>query len=472
LTVDLRPFHVFEDVPLNCKSMSGDAMKTWSAFVWCHCSSVFGSAVWMSAILAALSQFVSPAIQAGELPAEWQTLSAATARLHFRKHVPSSDQRSKATADCLALSNQQAGNPAQAVAADVYPILKDVADLELAKLNSGMSPRSQAATRDMAIVGLFLGGTEKVDKNLAETLDKQAKSATDFARANQKLGELEARRVSVWHQRIRPVVIEKAGAEAEGPPLVNVQFGLLSRDVWVSVQNVSKQDLHCCTISTVTHQTEKPDLNGVWYIPELKKGETIVVDPFHTWIIPKLGDEFELQKKTLSVDFSFWSNESRVSQGKARSVDGYKIRDPFVENLISTGRVYETTNDNNVKRLRFTSIHRTEPGVGQVKFVIESDGGKTKEKYQGAWMEDRKTFSNFHPGGFNLTIRPEAVPMAAQPKGKKGAPVRGQQGQPRTSSLIWRDGRFSTNDLFGIGNDFSPVAVEISAKKDSAPEQK
>ena len=418
-----------------------------------HVFSALRCASRVCAVLAVLGLFAPSGAVAGELPKEWQTLSSATARLHYRKHVPSNSLRSKANDDCLALIKHP-NEAVRAAAAEIHPLLKEVNELELAKLNSGMSPRNQAATRDMAVLGMLLGGD--VDKTLGETMGKQAKSATDYARANQKLGELEYKRVAVWKERVRPVVIDNAGAEAAGA--VNVQFGLLSRDVWISLQNVSPQDLHCCTLSTVTHQTDKPDLAGVWFVPELKKGEIIVIEPFHSWGMPALGKEYDLQKESLTVDFSFWSNESRVSQGKARSVDGYKIRDPFVENLVSPGRIYETTDGANPSRLRFTSMRRAGTGSGQAKFVVESDDGKKKEKYAGTWDEDRKKFSNFHPGGLRLTIHPDGATPAAQPKGKKTGPVRPQP--VKTSLLLWIDGRFSTTGLFGIGNDFSPVDAE------------
>jgi hypothetical protein len=328
-----------------------------------------------------------------------------------------------------------------AAAEALSPHLQEVLALEFVRLKSGLAPRDQAESRDRAIVELFLG-TEDYLGVIKDGVD----AATRFARANDRLLDLEAERVAVWREHIRPQIEKFAGRETNVSATLEVKFGILSRDIWISVRNVSGKELHHATFATITHQTGKPDLYGMWFIPRLKKDETIVVEPYHSWALPRrLGDEFAVQP-SLSIDFTFWSDECRTAEAKAESVNGYTIRDPFTRNLVAATRTYRSVGSAEPKRLVFESVKATEGRGrigGTVTFKVETEGGKA-ETYVGTWEEDRVSYRGFHPG---------TLQIIARPAGAGG----GGFGGAGSKNLFWIDGRFSLMTQFGSGDDFAPV---------------
>lgn len=379
---------------------------------------------------------------AGELSPQWITLSNAAARLHYRGHVRS-DRLLLTAAGKIKDLQRDADASVRKAADELYPLLAGAPALEQARDNAGMDSTTQSARRDRLILNGILN-PNGIDKEFGRVMADQVRSATDFARAQQQLQKYQLQRLDVWQQRVRPIVEATAGPEAEGPPPVEVQFGLLSRDLWISLRNNSKQDLHACALQTITRQQKSPDQLGVWFIPELRQGETIQMEPFHGYGVPKPGTELATQKRNYSVEFSFWSNELRVDNAQAKSVDGYKIRDPFMANLISSGREYETA-DEQPTRLQFTQFRRSGAGSGRVRALLVSADGK-KTPYSGDWHEDRNSFQGFHPAVLQLTLR----------QGHSAGNKRAIGGM----TLRWQDGAFN-----GGNRVFFPVAIESPVRK-------
>lgn len=383
--------------------------------------------------------FAPASLTAGELPEDWRTLTAAAAKLHYQDHVLSKTRRTQATEPCYALKKSK-DSAVRAAAEALSPHLQEVLSLEFARLKSGLAPRDQAGSRDQAIVELFLG-----TKDYLGVVKDGVGAATRFARANDRLLDLEAQRVAVWQEHIRPQIEKFAGPETKVASTLEVKFGILSRDVWISVRNLSSKELHNGTFATVTHQTDKPDLFGVWFIPRLKPDETIVVEPYHSWALPRrLGDEFAVQP-SLSLDFTFWSDECRTAEAKAESVNGYTIRDPFTRNLVAAGRTYRSVGSAEPKRLIFQSVKASEGRGrvgGTVTFKVETEGGQD-ESFTGTWEEDRVGYRGFHPGTLQIMSRPVGA--------------RSGFNQAAGKSLYWIDGRFSLIGQFGSGDDFAPV---------------